>query len=96
MAGKHAAKILTAALTIAFVSCEGRGETARGPSDTAFATMQARGQAVMGVDQYASAHVFEDVADGGRIVLDRHAAELDREDVHRLYDELALGPGTAS
>jgi hypothetical protein len=25
----------------------------------------------MGVDQYTSAHVFEDLADGGRIVLDR-------------------------
>ena len=36
------------------------------------------------------------ILSGGRIVLDRHAAELDREDVHRLYDELALGPGTAS
>jgi hypothetical protein len=70
MAGKHTAKALTAAVTIAFVSCRGRGEPARRPSDTAFAAMQARGQAVMGVDQYASAHVFEDVADGGRIVLD--------------------------
>ena len=70
MAGKHAAQILTAALTIPFVSCGGRGETARHPSDTAFAAMQARGQAVMGVDQYASAHVFEDLEDGGRIVLD--------------------------
>src|SRR5438045_3297247 len=36
------------------------------------------------------------ILSGGRIVLDRHAAELDRGDVHRLYDELALGPGTAS
>jgi len=26
---------------------------------------------VMGVDQYTSAHVFEDLPDGGRIVLDR-------------------------
>ena len=33
--------------------------------------MQARGQHVMGVDQYASAHVFEDLPDGGRIILDR-------------------------
>ena len=70
MVGKHTANILTAALTIAFVNCGGRGETARRQSDSAFAAMQARGQAVMGVDQYASAHVFEDVADGGRIVLD--------------------------
>jgi len=33
--------------------------------------MQARGAAVMGVDQYSSTHVFEDLPDGGRIVLDR-------------------------
>ena len=26
---------------------------------------------VMGVDQYTSAHVFEDLPDGGRVVLDR-------------------------
>ncbi len=25
----------------------------------------------MGVDQYTSAHVFEDLADGGRIILER-------------------------
>jgi hypothetical protein len=35
-----------------------------------FADMQERGRQVMGVDQYASAHVFEDLPDGGRIVLD--------------------------
>src|SRR6266516_6522808 len=40
------------------------------PSDTGFAAMQLRGQTVMGVDQYTSAHVFEDLEDGGRIVLD--------------------------
>jgi hypothetical protein len=33
--------------------------------------MQERGRMVMGVDQYTSAHVFEDLPDGGRIVLDR-------------------------
>lgn len=32
---------------------------------------------------------------GGRIVLDRPAAELSLEDLRRLYDELAMGPGTA-
>jgi hypothetical protein len=36
--------------------------------------MQERGRAVMGVDQYTSAHVFEDLPDGGRIVLDRDRA----------------------
>jgi len=33
--------------------------------------MQQRGEHVMGVDQYTSAHVFEDLSDGGRVVLDR-------------------------
>ena len=41
------------------------------PSDSAYAAMQSRGAVVMGVDQYTSAHVFEDLPDGGRIVLDR-------------------------
>jgi len=39
--------------------------------DSAFAAVQTRGAAVMGVDQYTSAHVFEDLADGGRIALVR-------------------------
>jgi len=34
--------------------------------------MQERGAHVMGVDQYTSAHVFEDLPDGGRVVLDRN------------------------
>ena len=36
--------------------------------------MQERGAHVMGVDQYTSAHVFEDLPDGGRVVLDRDDA----------------------
>jgi hypothetical protein len=40
-------------------------------TDSAFAAMQARGALVMGVDQYTSQHMFEDLPDGGRIVLDR-------------------------
>ncbi len=35
--------------------------------DSAFAAMQARGQHVMGVDQNASTHRFDSLADGGRI-----------------------------
>lgn len=42
--------------------------------DSAFAAMQARGEHVMGVDQYTSTHVFEPLPDGGRI-------ELQRDDV---------------
>ena len=34
--------------------------------------MQERGAHVMGVDQSTSAHVFEDLPDGGRVVLERN------------------------
>jgi hypothetical protein len=60
-------------LTVAVSGCELRDvrpSDAATQSDTSFAAMQSRGQAVMGVDQYASKHVFEDLPDGGRIILD--------------------------
>jgi hypothetical protein len=41
------------------------------PPDPRFAGVQVRGADVMGVDQYTSTHVFEDLADGGRIILVR-------------------------
>lgn len=44
------------------------------PNDSAFAAVQSRGAGVMGVDQYTSQHVFEDLPDGGRIVLERDDA----------------------
>ena len=47
------------------------GMTLIGPGDTSFARMQERGAMAMGVDQYTSSHVFEDLPDGGRIVLQR-------------------------
>jgi hypothetical protein len=40
-------------------------------SDSAFAAVQERGKDVMGVDQYTSQHVFEDLLDGGRVILER-------------------------
>jgi hypothetical protein len=43
--------------------------------DSAFGAMQARGKSAMGVDQYTSIHRFDDLADGGRIELQR-----DRDD----------------
>ena len=46
-----------------------KGAPAKDAAD--FAALQARGEHVMGVDQYTSAHVFEDLPDGGRVVLDR-------------------------
>jgi TusA-related sulfurtransferase len=41
------------------------------PEDSAFRAMQARGSAVMGVDQYTSVHRFDALRDGGRIELRR-------------------------
>ena len=38
-------------------------------NDSAFAAVQERGKLVMGVDQYASKHTFEDLPDGGRVIL---------------------------
>ena len=43
----------------------------RSGTDRDFAAVQSRGETVMGVDQYTSAHVFEDLPDGGRITLER-------------------------
>jgi hypothetical protein len=40
-------------------------------ADTTFAGVQSRGQVAMGVDQYTSTHIFEPLADGGRIELQR-------------------------
>ena len=45
------------------------------PADSSFAALQARGAQAMGVDQYTSSHIFEDLADGGRIVLQRDSVD---------------------
>ena len=62
-------------------ACSGREES---PD---FAAMQSRGQQVMGVDQYTSAHVFEDLPDGGRVVLDRADAS-DTADITKIRAHL--------
>jgi hypothetical protein len=66
---KRLAILFPLAAALAIASCA-RSTKSRN-DDSAFAAVQARGAAVMGVDQYTSAHVFEDLADGGRIVLVR-------------------------
>jgi hypothetical protein len=48
---------------------------AQTPKDTGFAALQQRGKMVMGVDQYTSLHRFDDLPDGGRIVLSRSATD---------------------
>jgi len=51
------------------ICCGCREREAPAKGDSAFAALQQRGRAAMGVDQYASAHVFEPLPDGGRIAL---------------------------
>ena len=51
------------------------GDSAAAAPDTSFAAMQERGREAMGVDQYASSHIFEDLPDGGRIVLQVNAPD---------------------
>ena len=53
----------------ALAGCTARKETAT--TDSAFAALQQRGETAMGVNQYTSAHIFEPLPTGGRIVLRR-------------------------
>jgi hypothetical protein len=70
----HMMELPLLAVLLAAAACKPTPATRSGaaePPDTSFAAMQARGKMVMGVDQYTSTHVFEDLPDGGRIVLER-------------------------
>lgn len=63
---------IAALIVLTSVACaRGASERVAAREDSAFGALQARGQEVMGVDQYTSEHVFESLPDGGRIVLDR-------------------------
>jgi hypothetical protein len=72
--------LLSAALTTPLAAQSGgqqghAGHGAHAAPDTAFNSMQRRGQSAMGVDQYTSAHRFDALPDGGQIELQR-----DRDD----------------
>ena len=69
---------------------------ARNSADSAFARLQARGQVVMGVDQYTSSHRFESLPDGGRISLQRDPGDSAgvatiRAHMRRIEDAFARG-----
>lgn len=65
------------------------------PSDSAFAATQQRGKQVMGVNQYTSTHVFEDLPDGGRIVLQRDVSDpLDERTIRMHMRDIAKRFGT--
>lgn len=54
-------------------------------TDSAFAAVQSRGAAVMGVDQYTSTHVFEPLPDGGRIALQTDSVDAVGEETIRAH-----------
>ena len=62
------------ALAAMVAACDGTHDAASSDSatDTAFASMQARGADAMGVDQATSTHLFDARPDGGRIELQRN------------------------
>jgi len=64
------ASYLVAVVLLASGACSAPRD-ARVSADSAFATLQQRGETAMGVNQYTSQHVFEPLPDGGRIVLQR-------------------------
>jgi len=57
----------------------------RTAADSAFAALQERGRRAMGVDQYTSTHKFDDLADGGRIELQRNMDDRDGTAVIRAH-----------
>jgi hypothetical protein len=61
------------AIIVLIAGCGGGARA--GSDDKQFADVQSRGAVAMGVDQYTSSHVFEDLADGGRIVLQRDSID---------------------
>jgi hypothetical protein len=67
----------TIAALLIVVGCA-KSDTSRdsSTSDSAFASLQARGERAMGVDQYSSTHLFIPLPNGGRIELQGDAADL--------------------
>ena len=68
--------------------------------DSSFASLQRRGKTVMGVDQYRSAHRFDDLPDGGWIELqstanDSSAARTIREHLATVARAFAAGDFSA-
>src|SRR5207245_9883121 len=64
--------------------------------DSAFRALQERGKTAMGVDQYTSAHRFDPLPDGGRIVLVRDSTDAAgvatiRAHLHHISQAFAVG-----
>ncbi len=68
----------TAILLVLLLGCtrghdQSQARRAVASRDPSYAAVQGRGAEAMGVNQYTSSHVFEPLADGGRIELQRDA-----------------------
>ena len=72
--GRPMLRTLLLATLCAIAACDRSRSSTAGATDSAFKAVQERGAEVMGVDQYTSHHVFEDLPDGGRVVLARDDA----------------------
>jgi hypothetical protein len=86
-----------AAITVALMLSSAGRALAQGGTDSAYAGVQSRGTAVMGVDQYTSHHVFEDLSDGGRIIFlendvsDSAGTSIIRAHLRAIADSFARG-----
>jgi len=81
--------LVVLALIVTAGACRERRATSASPPDTTFAAMQARGETVMGVNQSTSAHVFEDLPDGGRIILETPSDSLGIARIRQHMREIA-------
>lgn len=75
---------VSALALVALAACS-KSEGARIAADSPFAQLQERGETAMGVNQYTSQHVFEPLADGGRIVLQRKETDSTGEATIRTH-----------
>jgi hypothetical protein len=90
---RYSRATLVAMTAIAAIACVTSRAFAQ---DSSFAAMQQRGKMAMGVDQYASVHHFDDLADGGRIQLqsdtkDSGATHAIRAHLHGISKAFASG-----
>jgi len=74
---RHVHRIVALPLAVALAGFAGcaSGDASSRDEDAAFAALQERGQQAMGVDQYTSTHLFDALADGGRIELQRDPSD---------------------
>jgi hypothetical protein len=95
----HRTSIVFLAWAVAACGPSASPKPPMGAGDSAFAGVQARGGVAMGVNQYTSRHVFEPLPDGGRIALQRDAADSEgavqiRRHMHEIAGRFAAGDFT--